>query len=217
MERKDVANLNFNFYPKILAMILLLVFIPPVGLIFMYKYSEFDRKTNVMIAGACIAFFFYANYSWFFGGNYEPDKMTKDIFCEQFNENSSKLAAQLRLKILPVPELSGKEFTHEFTPKIILTGKVDGEENFVREVEIKSAPENNDESYQTLVCFGLLAATLNPELDQKERSEIFKDLDMLDEVDSENLPETTTARKNISYSIRHGEGKEIIFTAKIHS
>lgn len=209
-------NLNFNFYPKILAMITLLVFIPPVGLIVMYKYSPFDRKTNVAIAGACIAFFLYANYSLFFGGNYEPDKMTKDIFCEQFNENSSKLAGQLRLKILPVPELSGKEFKHEFTPKIILTGKVDGEENFVREVEIKSSPENNDESYQTLVCFGLLAATMNPELDQKSRSEIFKDLNMLDEVDSENLPEATTARKNISYSIRHGEGKEIIFTAKVN-
>ena len=52
-----------NFYPKVLAMLLLLVFIPPLGLIFMYKFSPFDRKTNFLVAAACIGFFIYAQFS----------------------------------------------------------------------------------------------------------------------------------------------------------
>ena len=82
-------------------MLTLCIFIPPLGWFVMYKYSTFDKKTNFVLAAACLAFFIYANIS---AGNVEnifgsskgfEQSMTPEQFREKFNTASRKLAPNL--------------------------------------------------------------------------------------------------------------------------
>ncbi|MBQ4404697.1 MAG: hypothetical protein II857_09835 [Selenomonadaceae bacterium] len=45
-------------YIKPAAMITLLIFLPPLGWLFMYKYSTFDKKTNLALAAVFMVFFY---------------------------------------------------------------------------------------------------------------------------------------------------------------
>lgn len=205
-------------YIKIAAMITLLIFIPPVGLIVMYKYSPFDRKTNFILAAACIAFFFYANMT---AGNLEnifgstkgfEVRTTPEEFREKFNASAKKLAPNLGLSIAAPLEVDGKNFVHEFTPKIKLEGTLDGEK--ISELKISAKPETKDESFQVLNVLGLLIATLNPELDQSDRSEVLRDLRMLKNVATEEAYDWKTSRGKITYSV-HTEPGIITFDAAL--
>lgn len=212
-----------KFYPKILCMITLLVFLPPIGLIFMYKFSPFNKKTNFAIAAACISFFVYANVTspnsadlklLFTGGTRKPfHLLTPEEFREKFNANSAELARQLELKIESPLETSEQTFRYEFTPHLYITGFLKENGN-IDELKIFSKSENQDESFQTIVCFGLLISVFNPELSQDDRSEVFQDLKMMELVDEKNLNETTT-RGKVLYSTKSGDDGEIIFAAKI--
>lgn len=213
-----------KFYPKILCMLLLLVFLPPIGLIFMYKFSTFDKKTNFLIATACIGFFIYAQISspnssdiklFFTGENKKAAyELTAEEFREKFNFKSEELARQLQMKIEKPLEVSEKNFSYEFTPSLILRGKI-GDEN-ISEIEIFSDPKNQDESFQTIVCIGLIISVFSPELDQDERSEVFSDLKMFVDRVTPNMNETTS-RGKIQYNVRADENKKVTFTAKILS
>ena len=211
-----------KFYPKVLAMLLLLVFLPPIGLIFMYKFSPFDRKTNFMVAAACIGFFIYAQYSspnsadlklLFTGENKKAAyELTAEEFREKFNLKSAELARQLNMKIAEPLTVSDKKFSHEFTPHLILSGKI-GDEN-ISELEIVTDPQNQDESFQSIVCIGLIISVFSPELNQDERSEVFNDLKMYMDNATVNMNEKTT-RGNVKYGVRTNESKEVTFTARI--
>ena len=205
-----------KFYPKILAMILLLLFLPPIGLIFMYKFSPFKLRENILIAAACIGFFTYANYDLFFTDQYKkmPYELTAEDFRERFNFKSEELARQLKMKIQTPLEVSDGNFKYEFTPHLILSGKV-GAEN-ISEIEIFADPANQDESFQTIVCIGLMISVFNPELDQDERSEVFNDLKMYVDKSTANMNEKTT-RGKIEYSVRTDSDKKVSFAAKVLS
>ena len=200
-------------------MITLLIFLPPLGLIFMYKYSTFDRRTNIVLAAACIAFFIYANIS---AGNVEnifgSDKgfevgMTPEEFREKFNASAQKLAPNLDLTIDAPFSVEDKSFAYEFTPKLKLVGTL-GDDEKISELKIFTAPETKDESFQTINVLGLLIATLNPELDVGDRSEVFRDLRMLKEVSTEGTYDWTTTRGLVKYSVHADSGKSI-FTAEL--
>ena len=206
-------------YIKNAAMITLLIFIPPLGLIFMYKYSTFDKKTNFILATACIAFFVYANIS---AGNLEnifgSDKgfeqnLKPENFREKFNSSARKLAPNLNLTIDEPLIVEDKNFSHEFTPKLKLVGNVD-DNGQITELKIFTEPENQDESFQTINVLGLLIATLNPELDAEDRGEVFRDLRMLKEVSTEGSYDWTTNRGWIKYSVHSDKGK-VVFTAAL--
>ena len=211
-----------NFYPKVLAMILLLLFLPPIGLVFMYKFSPFNLRTNFAIAVACIAFFFYAQYTspnsadlklLFTGETKKASyELTPEEFRERFNFKSEELARQLKMKIQTPLEVSDGNFKYEFTPHLTLSGKT-GSEN-ISDIEIFANPENQDESFQTIVCIGLIIAVFNPELNQDERSEVFNDLKMYMDNATANMNEKTT-RGNVKYGVRTNESKEVTFTARI--
>lgn len=203
-----------KFYPKVLAMLLLLLFLPPIGLIFMYKFSPFKLRENILIAAACIGFFTYANYDFFFTDQYKkmPYELTAEDFRERFNFKSEELARQLKMKIQTPLEVSDGSFKHEFTPHLILSGKITGEN--VSEIEIFAAPENQDESFQAIVCMGLIISIFNPELDKDERSEVFNDLKMYVDKATANMNEKTV-RGKVEYSVRTDENKKVTFTAKI--
>lgn len=206
-------------YLKIAGMITLLIFIPPVGLIVMYKYSPFDRRTNFVLAAACIAFFFYANMT---AGNLEnifgstkgfEVRATPEEFREKFNAAARKLAPNLNITIDSPLAVEGKNFTHEFSPKLRLEGTLDGEK--ISALKIFTAPETKDESFQSLNVLGLLIATLNPELDQSDRSEVLRDLRMLKNVATEEAYDWTTSRGKVTYSV-HAEGNgKVIFSADL--
>lgn len=213
-----------NFYPKILAMVLLLVFIPPVGLIFMYKFSPFKLKTNIAIATACIGFFIYAQYTspnsedlklLFTGGQKKaPYEMTAEEFRERFNKKSAELARQLNMQIREHTEVGiNNEFGYEFNENLILKGKVGDNEN-VKEIVVTADPKNQDESFQTIVCIGLIISVFNPELNQDERSAVFNDLKMYVENSTANMNEKTS-RGNIQYSVQTDENKKVTFTAEV--
>ena len=203
-----------KFYPKVLAMIVLLLFLPPIGLIFMYKFSPFKLRENILIAAACIGFFTYANYDLFFTDQYKKMayELTAEEFRERFNFKSEELAHQLKMKIPAPLEVSDGSFKYEFTPHLTLSGKV-GEEN-ISEIEIQTNPENQDESFQAIVCIGLVIAVLNPELNQDERSEVFNDLKMYVDKSDANMNETTE-RGNVKYSMKTDENKKVFFKAEI--
>ena len=205
-------------YLKNALMITLLIFFPPFGLIFMYKYSTFDRKTNFALAAVCIAFFVYANIS---AGNLEnifgsskgfEQSLTTEEFREKFNASAQKLAPNLNLAINAPLTVEDKNFTYEFTPKLKLVGTVDGEQ--ITELKIFAEPKTKDESFQTINVLGLLIATLNPELDVDDRSEVFRDLRMLKEVSTEGSYDWTTTRGRVKYSVHADSGKSI-FTAEL--
>lgn len=199
-------------------MITLCIFIPPLGWLFMYKYSTFDRKTNLILAAACLAFFVYANIS---SGNVEnilgsskgfEKSLTPEEFREKFNAAAQKLAPNLGLTIAEPLTVDDKNFTHEFTPKLKIVGTLDGER--ISELKIFTEPTNQDESFQTINVLGLLIATLNPELDAEDRGEVMRDLRMLKEVSTEGSYDWTTNRGWVKYSVHADKGK-VIFTAEL--
>ena len=199
-------------------MITLLIFIPPLGWFFMYKYSTFDKKTNFILAAACFVFFIYANIS---AGNVEnifgsregfEQSMTPEQFREKFNTSAKRLAPNLGIEIAEPFKVEDKNFSHEFAPKLELVGTVDGEN--IIELKIFAEPKTKDESFQTINVLGLLIATLNPELDVDDRSEVFRDLRMLKEVSTEGSYDWTTSRGRVKYSVHADKGKST-FTAEL--
>ena len=199
-------------YVKTAAIITFCIFIPPLGWFLMYKYSTFDKKTNVILAAACLAFFAYANIS---AGNFGRDfelNLTPETFREKFNTSAKRLAPNLNLTIDEPLIVDGKNFTHEFTPKLKITGTLDGGKISV--LKIFTAPENQDESFQTINVLGLLIATLNPELDAEDRGEVMRDLRMLKEVSTEGSYDWTTSRGLIKYSV-HADKGNVTFTAEL--
>lgn len=208
---------------KIAAMLTLCLIVPPLGWLFMYKYSPFDRKTNILIAAACAVFFVNVIatspdsktiLSPFFGGakNFEQT-LTPEDFREKFNTASRKLAPNLGLTIDAPFTVEGKIFRHEFTPKLNLEGTLDDAGN-ISVMKIFTAPDTKDESFQTINVLGLLIATLNPELDQDDRSEVFRDLRMLKNVATEDSYDWTTTRGRVEYSV-HADAGKVTFTAAL--
>lgn len=205
-------------YLKIAFMLTLCIFIPPLGWFFMYKHSTFDKRTNFILAGACLVFFIYANIS---AGNVEnifgsskgfEVSMTPEEFREKFNSSSKKLAPNLGIEIDKPFVVDNNKFSYEFTPKLKLFGEIDGEQ--VIELKIFTEPTTKDESFQTINVLGLLIATLNPELDVDDRSEVFRDLRMLKEVSTEGSYDWTTNRGRITYSV-HADNGKVTFTAEL--
>lgn len=205
-------------YIKIAAMITLCIFIPPLGWWFMHKHSPFDRRTNFILAGACLAFFVYANIT---AGNMHnilgskeglEQTMTPDRFREKFNAASKKLAPNLGIEIAEPFTVDGGNFSYEFSPKLKLVGTVAGEN--ISALKIFAEPETKDESFQTINVLGLLIATLNPELDVDDRSEVLRDLRMLKEVSTEGSYDWTTTRGHVKYSVHADRGKSV-FTAEL--
>ena len=204
-------------YIKMAAMITLCIFIPPLGWLFMYKYSTFDRKTNFVLAAACLAFFVYANISAsnvgnIFSGKGFEQSLTPTEFREKFNAASKRLAPNLGIEIAEPLNVDDKTFTYEFAPNLKLVGTVDGEQ--ITELKIFTEPKNQDESFQTINVLGLLIATLNPELDAEDRGEVFRDLRMLKEVSTEGTYDWTTERGWAKYSVHADKGK-VIFSVKL--
>ena len=204
-------------YIKTAAILTLCIFIPPLGWFVMYKYSTFDKKTNVILAAACLAFFVYANISAgnmenILGGKGFERSMTPQEFREKYNAAAQRLAPNLNLTIDAPLTVDGKNFTHEFSPKLKLVGTLDGEN--ISELKIFTEPTNQDESFQVINVLGLLIATLNPELDAEDRGEVIRDLRMLKEVSTEGSYDWTTERGWIKYSVHADKGK-VIFTAEL--
>lgn len=205
-------------YIKTAVMITLLIFIPPIGLLVMYKYSTFDRKTNFALATVCIAFFCYANIAAgnldnIFGGEKIFDaRLTPEQFREKFNASAGRLAPNLNLTI-DKTFADGKNFRHEFSPKLTLEGEL-ADDGKISALKIFTAPKNQDESFQSLNVLGLLIATLNPELDAEDRGEVMRDLRMLKEVSTEGSYDWTTSRRNVTYTVRADRGN-VTFTAAI--
>ena len=205
-------------YIKPAFMITLCLFLPPLGWLFMYKYSTFDRQTNLILAVACLAFFVYANISAGNVGNLFGDgqgfevRMTPEEFREKYNAAAKRLAPNLGLTIDAPLTVEAKTFAHEFTPKLSLVGTVDGER--IIELKILTEPTNQDESFQAINVLGLLIATLNPELDAEDRGEVMRDLRMLKEVSTEGTYDWTTNRGWVNYSV-HADKGNVIFTAEL--
>ena len=205
-------------YIKIAAMITLLIFLPPLGWLFMYKYSTFDKMTNVVLAAACCAFFIYANMSAgnlnIFGGEKSFEvRTTPEAFCEKFNNAAQRLAPNLGVAIDAPFVVDEKKFRHEFAPKLTLEGTLD-DTGKVAELKLFAEPQNQDESFQVINVLGLLIATLNPELDAEDRGEVMRDLRMLKEVSTEGTYDWTTERGLVTYSVHSDKGKST-FTAAL--
>lgn len=211
-------------YIKIGAMLALCLVVPPLGWLFMYKYSTFDRKTNILIAAACTIFFVNSlmsspdlkNIIAPFSGEQKNFELTftPETFREKYNAAAQKLAPNLDLGINAPFKVDGKNFRHEFTPSLALEGTLnDGGQ--IAEMKIFTEPKNQDESFQTINVLGLLIATLNPELDKDERSEVFRDLRMLKNVSTQDNYDWTTTRGNVKYSVHADTGK-ITFTAELN-
>ena len=199
-------------------MLTLCIFLPPLGWFVMYKYSPFDRRTNIILAAACFAFFVHANMTagnlTIFGGEKSFElRTTPEVFRDKFNAASRKLAPNLNLTIDEPLTVDNKTFSHEFAPKLKLVGTV-GSDGLIDELKLFATPENQDESFQTLNVLGLLIATLNPELDAEDRGEVLRDLRMLKEVSTEGTYDWTTERSGVTYSVHADKGNST-FTAAL--
>ena len=202
----------FKNYPRIIGMFVLLLFIPPLGWLFTYKYSPYDKKTSAAIAIVCTFFFVYAVFisperDWV-----DVTKLTPTEFCSRYNQQAKKLAPRLGLNIDEEKISDEKIFLYKFTDNLEISAQMN-ENNFVDEVKITATPQNTDDSFQTINCFGLVVATLNPELNQEDRGEILRELKMLEGKISDDSTSSTT-KGAISYDVNSTSGK-IIFTARV--
>ena len=193
-------------------MITLLIFIPPLGWLFMYKYSTFDKRTNFVLAAACLAFFIYANMSAANLGKDFELSMTPEQFREKFNASAKRLAPNLEIEIAEPFKVDDKNFSYEFNSTLKIVGTTDGEK--ISELKIFTEPTTKDESFQTINVLGLLIATLNPELDAEDRGEVLRDLRMLKEVSTEDTYDWSTTRAHVKYSVHSDKGK-VTFTAEL--
>ena len=139
--------------------------------------------------------------------------MTVETFREKFNASARRLAPNLNLTIDAPLAVNDKIFRHEFSPKLTLEGSTNAD-GIVTELKILTAPENQDESFQTINVFGLLIATLNPELDAEDRGEVMRDLRMLKNVAAEDKYDWTTTRSHVTYSV-HADSGNVTFTAAL--
>ena len=199
-------------------MITLCIFLPPLGWLFMYKYSTFDRKTNFILAAACLAFFIYANISAgnlsILGGDKSFEiRTTPEEFREKFNASAKRLAPNLGVTIDAPLTVDGKIFSHEFAPRLTLEGTLD-DAGKVAELKLFAEPQNQDESFRVINVLGLLIATFNPELDAEDRGEVLRDLRMLKEVSTEGTYDWTTNRGFVTYSVHSDKGKST-FTVEL--
>lgn len=211
---ENQPSVNFwRDYPRIVPMIVLLLFLPPIGWLFTYKYSPYDKKTSAIIATVCTFFFAYAvfispEHEWV-----DVGKFSQTEFCSRYNQQATKLAPRLGLNI-DEEKISddGRIFQYQFTDNLEISAQVNAN-NFVNEVVITAEPKNTDDSFQAINSFGLVVATLNPELNQEERGEILRELQMLEGKMSEDSNASTVSGR-ITYSVNNTSGK-IIFTARI--
>lgn len=204
----------FKNYPKIIGMFVLLLFCPPLGWLFTYKYSPYDKKTSAAIAAVCTLFFVYAGFISPEHSFIDTAKLTRENFSARYNEQATKLAPKLGITLDEKNlTLDGENFSYAVTNVINFEGKVDAENNFVREVTVTAVPKTTDESFQALNCYGLVIATLNPELDQDKRGEILRELKLLETNVNENTGASTVSGR-INYAIKTEDGK-VTFTATI--
>ena len=199
-------------YPRVIGMFILLLFIPPLGWIFTYRFSPYDKKTSWAIATVCTFFFVYAVFISPQHEFVDVGKLTRESFCTRYNEQVAKLAPNLSLTVDENNlKIDGDNFSYDITEKIKIAAQV--ENNFVREVVVTAAPKTTDESFQALNCYGLVIATLNPELNQDKRGEVLRELKLLETNLKENINSSTESGR-ITYSIKTDGGK-VTFTAKI--
>jgi len=204
---------NFKDYPRIIGMFILLLFLPPIGWIFAYKYSPYDKKTTAAISVFCTAFFVYAvilspQHEWT-----DISKFKREDFVTRYNEQVIKLAPNLNLSIAENNlNVDGDNFGYKFNDTLKLDAKV--ENNFVKEVDVVAAPKTTDDSFQLLNVCGLVVAVLNPELNQEKRGDVFRELQMLEKAADEDL-NTSTVKGKVTYSLRKSDG-EYFFTARLN-
>lgn len=204
---------NFKTYPRIVGMLVLLLFIPPLGWFFAYKYSPYDKKTTVTMSVLCTAFFVYAVILSPEHSFVDISKLKREDFVASYNEQATKLAPNLNLSIAENNlNVDGDNFGYKFNDTLKIDAKV--ENNFVKEVDVVAAPKTTDESFQLLNVCGLLVAVLNPELNQEKRGDVFRELQMLEKAADENL-NTSTVKGKVTYSLRKSDG-EYFFTARLN-
>lgn len=203
----------FKNYPRIIGMFILLLFLPPIGWIFAYKFSPYDKKATLAISVGCTLFFVYAvfispEYDWV-----NTAKLSRTDFCTRYNEQATKLAPKLGITIdennLTV---DGDNFSYKITDVLNFDAQV--KNNFVKEISVTAEPKNTDDSFQAINTFGLVIATLNPELNQEKRGEILRELKMLEPNVNDDLNASTVSGR-ITYVVKSSAGK-IIFTALIN-
>ncbi|MBR5913458.1 MAG: tripartite tricarboxylate transporter TctB family protein [Selenomonadaceae bacterium] len=204
----------FKNYPRIIGMFILLLFLPPIGWFFAYKFSPYDKKTTIGISVVCTAFFVYAvfispQHEWI-----DNAKLTRADFCTRYSEQATKLAPRLSLTIDEEKiSANGENFSYKFNDNLEISAQV--QNNFVREVTVTAEPKTTDDSFQALNSFGLVIATLSPELNQDKRGEILRELHMLDKSISDDLNESTESGR-ITYGVKTSSEK-LIFTARINA
>ena len=203
----------FKNYPRIIGMFVLLLFLPPIGWFFAYKFSPYDKKTTIGLSIACTAFFVYAvfispQHEWV-----DVSKFTCTEFITRYSERATKLAPRLGLTIDEDKiSVDGENFDYKFNDALAISAQI--KNNFVNEVTVTTEPKTNDESFQALNSFGLVIAVLNPELDQDKRGDILRELHMLDKTADDDFNASTESGR-ITYSVKSSAGK-LIFTAQIN-
>ena len=206
---------NFKNYPRIIGMFMLLLFIPPLGWLFAYKYSPYDKKTTLTMSVLCTAFFVYAVIISPEHSFIDVGKLKREDFAARYNEQADKLAPNLNIKIDENKFVVGRvDFAYSVTDTINLRGKIDDDTLFVKEVSIVADPKNTDESFQMLNACGLVVAVLNPELNQEKRGDVFRELEMLEQAADEDL-NTSAVRGKVTYTLRKNDG-ELFFNARIN-
>ena len=204
---------NFKNYPRIVGMLVLLLFIPPLGWLFAYKYSPYDKKTTVTMSVLCTAFFVYAVILSPEHSFVDIGKLKREDFVAHYNEQVTKLAPNLNLSIAENNlNIEGDNFSYKFNDTLKLDVKT--ENTFVKGVDVNAAPKTTDDSFQLLNVCGLVVAVLNPELNQEKRGDVFRELQMLEKAADEDL-NTSTVKGKITYSLKKSDG-EYFFTASIN-
>ena len=119
---------NFKNYPRIIGMFILLLFLPPIGWFFAYKYSPYDKRTTITMSVLCTAFFVYAVILSPEHSFIDVGKLKREDFVAHYNEQADKLAPNLGIKIDEKDFVVGRvDFAYGVTDTINLRGKIDND------------------------------------------------------------------------------------------
>lgn len=133
--------------------------------------------------------------------------MTPDQFRWSYNEVAAEYGVEYDITWAMIGEITLKIGAEQdigqynITPSLIFQCSVDKATGLCKEVWLLSQPQTPDQMMEMLIAYGLIMATLNPELSQEQRAALFGVLKLTpDKMAQLNNGYVSSIRGNVKYT-----------------
>ena len=128
-------------------------------------------------------------------------------FKTKYNSKANEIAPQLGININGATIKTGAAqdvFQYSISQSVIIQGAIDKTNGKVKEAWILSKPQSSDDMLLMFMSYGLIMATLNPELSADERGTIFAALNLTDLESMKKLAngDASIVKGNVRYTAK---------------